>query len=299
MLKEKNRQKTITGTDTVQLIADANESYRIKNVEIYNPSGSFATFTCDRLVVGYYRIGGTLGNHLPFRDEVGVKRSLLGKLIEMGIFRPIPVPSGMTFKITGVAQAGSITTITYDVYDKDDVKPTEPNGIESRDYDLIQYGRYSTTLADGDNLYATQQTDNSFPPFPFGDVVPAKHTFTMRGVLATPVHRGQTAPARVQDTQRLRMVQDRTVLFDEDRLGFPFFASAVSVVTLQTGGVASFAGNASDVDASEPYFFDPPKSFPAGEELNVYVTTSLSAGTAVIAASTAEIGIIFNVKKEG
>ena len=299
MLKEKNRQKTVTGTTAITLIADANESYRVKNIEVYGPTTNYATITVDRLVVGYYRVGGNLGNHLPFRDEVGVKRSLLGILIERGIFRPIPIPSGMTLTITGVAVAGAITTITYDVYDKDDVKPNEPNGIESRDYDLIQYGRYSTTLADGDNLYATQQTDNSFPPFPFGDVVPAKHTFTMRGILATPVHDGGTAPARVQDTQRMRLVQDRTVLFDEDRLGFPLFASAVSVVTLSVGGVASFTGNQSDVDAAEPYFFDPPKSFPAGEELNVYVTTSLSAGTALIAAADAEVGFIFNVRKDG
>lgn len=299
MLKEKNRQKTITGTSAITLQADANESYRVKNIEVYGPTTNYATITVDRMVVGYYRVGGNLGNHLPFRDEVGVKRSLLGVLIEKGIFRPIPIPAGLTMTITGVAVAGAVTTITYDVYDKDDVKPTEPNGTESRDYDLIQYGQYSTTLANGDNTYATQITDSSFPPFPFGEVCPAKHTFMLRGILATPVHDGGTAPARIQDTQRLKLVQDRQVLFDEDRLGFPLFSSAVSVVTLSVGGVASFAGNHSDVDAAMPYFFDPPQSFPAGEELSVIVNTSLSTGNALIAAADAEVGLIFNVRKEG
>lgn len=299
MLKERNRQKTITGTSAITLIADANESYRVKNIEVYGPTTNYATITVDRLVVGYWRVGGNLGNHLPFRDEVGVKRSLFGELVKRGIFRPIPIPSGMTMTITGVAVAGAITTITYDVYDKDDVKASEPNGIESREYDLIQYGQYSTTLADGDNKYATQITDSSFPPFPFGEVVPSKHTFQLRGILATPVHDGGTAPARVQDTQRLRLTQDREVLFDEDRLGYPLFASAVSVVTLSVGGIASFTGNMSDVDAAEPYFYDPPLTFQSGEELTVTVTTSLSTGNALIAAADAEVGLIFNVRKDG
>lgn len=298
-MRERGRQKTVTGTSAITLVADADESYRITNIEVYNPSSSYATITVDRLVVGYWRVGGNLGNHLQYRDEVGVKVSLLGMLVDKGIFRPIPVPSGLTMTITGVAQAGSITTITYDVYDPQDVKSTEPNGIESREYDLIQYGRYSTTLASGDNLYATQQTDNSFPPFPFGAVVPAKHKFAMRGILATPVHDGGTSPARTQDTTRLKLVQNRKVLYDEDRLGFPLFSSGVSIVTLShTAGVASFTGNMSSVDFAKPWMPDPPLMFPAGEELNVYVTTTLTTGNALIAAADAEIGIIFNVTKE-
>lgn len=285
--------KTVSGNTDLELQAEANESFRITDIMVSSPSSNYISVYVDKVLVAYYRVGGNLGNHLNFPLQDEENSSLLGKLIDMGVFRPIPVPKGSKVKITGVAQAGSLQVIVYDEYDENDVRPTEPNGTDSREYDYINYGRYSGTLASGDNLYSVQQTSNQFPAFPFGDVVPAGRNITLHGIVATDV--GLNDGANEQNTQYLKMVRNRKVLFDEDLNGLPFFGSIPATATTNFGLGQSIIGNYTDVDQRLMYLFPEPLTYSPGEDLDVYVNTAIAAGSAALSASDCEVGFIASV----
>jgi hypothetical protein len=58
--------KTVRGDQDLTLKADPGESFLIKDIQIYNPANNYVTLMIDRTTVGYFRVGGPLGSHLPF-----------------------------------------------------------------------------------------------------------------------------------------------------------------------------------------------------------------------------------------
>ncbi len=65
-LVSKRNYKTVLGNTALELEANTGESFLIKDVKIYNPATDYATFNIETNTVGYFRIGGVLGSHLPF-----------------------------------------------------------------------------------------------------------------------------------------------------------------------------------------------------------------------------------------
>ena len=65
-LKEPFMVKTVIGNTDLELKADSGESFLIKDIQIYNPASNYITITIDKVTVGYFRVGGVLGSHLPF-----------------------------------------------------------------------------------------------------------------------------------------------------------------------------------------------------------------------------------------
>jgi len=298
-LIELNKVKTVDGNTQFSLTMPANRSCYIRDIHVYNPSEEYATLMVDRQTVGYFRVGGgTLGNHLPFQiaDEENV--TLYRWLMEYLQFKPIPVASGQTFTITGVHQAGSLVAVEYDEYEAGDVRPTEPNGSDSKRYQFINYGRYSTTLASGSNRYQTQQTPIQYPAFPFGETVPPNTTMTLYGIVASDANKYSASNNR-QRTTYLKMVKGRKTLFDDDLNGLPFFGSGTFVSNVTTlGSGQSIIGNYDDTDRRKPFIFPKPLVFNEGESVDLYVTTALVTGVANLAAKDAEIGLIFDVMEK-
>lgn len=58
--------KTVLGDTDLELQADPGESLLIKDIQIYNPAGNYLTLQTNKTTVGYFRIGNTMGSHLPF-----------------------------------------------------------------------------------------------------------------------------------------------------------------------------------------------------------------------------------------
>jgi len=296
MLRESGKVKTVIGNTKFSLEASANESFRIRDIFIAEPAAEYATLRTNKTVVGYFRTGtGTLGNHLhyPITDQEEV--TLLSKLIGQGIFRQIPVPSGSVFTIEDIHDAGSVVTVVYDEYDQSDVSPNEPNGENSKQYDLINYGRFSGTLAEGYNLYETQQTSNAYPAFPYGKCVPSKHVITLHGICFGDIGRTGGTAANKQYTKFLKLVKNRKTLYDDDMLGFPYIGSAPAAdgVTIATG--QSRAGNFDDIDLRQPLIFAKPIIFEPGDDVDLSVSTIISAGVACLTAKDAEVGLICTV----
>jgi hypothetical protein len=65
-LKQAFAVKQVRGNTDLELTADVGESFRIKDIYIYNPSSSYVTLKTEKTTVGYFRVGGDLGSHLPF-----------------------------------------------------------------------------------------------------------------------------------------------------------------------------------------------------------------------------------------
>jgi len=65
-LKEKGMIKTVLGNTDLSLTALPGESFVVRDVKVYNPASNYATLKTDKTTVGYFRVAGQLGNHLPF-----------------------------------------------------------------------------------------------------------------------------------------------------------------------------------------------------------------------------------------
>ena len=65
-LKNAFMVKTVLGDTDLELKADPGESFLIKDIRIYNPATAYATLQIEKTTVGYFRVNGTLGSHLPF-----------------------------------------------------------------------------------------------------------------------------------------------------------------------------------------------------------------------------------------
>ena len=297
MLKEANKNKIVAGNTQFTLTAPSNKSYRIRDIHVSGPATAYAQLFVDRTMVGYFRVGGgVLGNHLPFRitDEENV--TLYRFCLEYLGFGPIPIAAGETFSIVGVHQASSVVCVEYDEYDAGDVRNTEPNGSQANRFQFVNYGRYSTTLADGDNKYATQQTSNQYPAFPFGEVVPSKMNMKLVAIVASDVNRATTGTSNEQVSANIKLVRNRKTLYDDDMNGLCLRGSTtfVSAATAVGAGL-SVVGNYDDTDRRLPFVLPVPLEFKEGESLDLYMVTSVLTGAANIPAASAEVGLLFDV----
>lgn len=296
-LKEANRVKNVLGNTQFELEAQADESFRVKAIRVYNPSSNYATIRVNRVTSGYFRCGGNLGSHINFPLQDFDQPNLFEWLVQQGMFSPIPIPTGMKMTIEGVHQAGSIVTVIYDVFDANDVRATETNGPESKNYDFIQYCRYSGTLAEGENLYTVQQSPATYPKFPLENAVKPNQVLTLLGMAFSDYGNTTGTQANQQGTRYVKLVKDRTVLMDDDLNGL-LYEGIISTSADETniGEGYSMAGNHSSVDQRKILTFEPSLRFVEGDDIDLYVTTVLDAGVANIAAADAEVALMFNVQ---
>ncbi|HID30015.1 MAG TPA: hypothetical protein EYP19_08430, partial [Desulfobacterales bacterium] len=65
-IKEHFAVKTVLGDNAIELRADPGEAFLVKDILIHNPATDYATVKIEKTTVGYFRVGGSLGSHLPF-----------------------------------------------------------------------------------------------------------------------------------------------------------------------------------------------------------------------------------------
>ncbi|GAI94956.1 unnamed protein product, partial [marine sediment metagenome] len=153
--------------------------------------------------------------------------------------------------------------------------------------------------ASGDYLMDESNSPAEFPDFPCGAVVPARHTIEILGLLGVPIHNTLNAYSTF-----VKLIKDREILFDEDRIGIPFRAAFRAVGSEEYRTEFSLIGSGvecyttmSNAVKSDPLMFDPPLRFVSGEELLVNVTFAIVAPK-TIAADTIDLAAIMHVKVE-
>jgi len=108
-LREKFMVKQVYGDTDLSLKADVGKSILVKNIFIYNPASSYLSIKTALSTVGYFRVGGNLGNHLPM--PIGsLKHShdlILGTEATAETLKTYPITNAL-----GVAAAINYNTVT-------------------------------------------------------------------------------------------------------------------------------------------------------------------------------------------
>lgn len=302
-LRQANMIKRITASGGGTLEARAGESLKVKRIEVVaSTHDTYVTVSVDRVTVAFYRVKGKAGNHLSTLHGAYLKQNLMEFLAKRGINVAIPVAEGQTLTVSRYAEAGNVIVV-YDRYDAGDVKATDPNGSEAKEYTFIQYAEVGTTpTAAGDVLVDTSLTPAEFPNFPCAAVVPANHNIEMLGIAGSAFAAGAGGPVAFS-SKFLKLLKDREVLFDVDRNGIPFDGQDAAATALNYAANFSLIGPGTDIlvntniiTPGEPLMFDPPLMFTPGQELNVYLTISKD-GAATWTAHADDEGFLLRVRR--
>ncbi|UYL65034.1 MAG: hypothetical protein OBKJMPBA_00002 [Methanophagales virus PBV304] len=302
-----------TGADTaVELTAKTGESLLVKDVIINGSNDEYVLLEVEKTTVGFFRVDGhVLGSHLPvnrtntkachfytgFRADASI--TLISYMIKKGWMRGYPVAEGQTFRVKPFTSGKKLNDviIVYEKYDAGDIKATDFNGSEAKEYVFVNYGRVSQSIKNAkDYDVNTCVTTEEFPDFPFSENVPSKATIDILGILGSEVIDYDNASNYVY-TKFLKMFKGRTCLFDRDKQGLPFYAEAFSGISAGTyiGRGFSVIGNYTSKDRREPFVPPALLSFKAGDEVKVFITAGGEGSTAEITAKYAEIAFIEKV----
>lgn len=304
MLKEPFAIKSVIGTTDLTLTAKAGESLLVKGIICEPPTDTALTIKTAKTTVGYFRLRGGNGNHLysPYSLAVsGFKNSLpniLDFLFSLGLFGGYPIAEGETMVFSGGSEALGVQAVTYEIWDAGDKKATDPNGSAAPVFFFLNYGRYSTTLADGDNLYASRQCPVEFPDFPWGVTAPQGKIVTLHGICFAPISVATAGVTNLQNTKYVKLIREREVLFDEDREGILAYHAPGAANTINRQNGRGPLGLYTDRDSRLPFMFPVPLVFKGGEELGVYVNTEVTAGVANISAAQGELSFIETVRPD-
>lgn len=302
-----------TAGQTLELEADPGQSFLIKDIMIDNNDSVYADLTVDKALVGSFRTSGELGNHLGFPYGMAApfdatatfrarpSQTVLGFLGETGIFIGYPIAEGQKIVISPSASANYLgdISIVYEEYEGGDITSEMENGSESTEYMIVNYGDVGAAITVAGTHHVNEQNSpTEFPAFPYGKVVPAKTEIDLIGILASDAWDWDDA-THISYTKYLKLVRERTVLFDDDRNGLMFRGSGPDVADVVTsyGLGSSKTGNYSDADIKKPFMLPKPITFGAGEELNMYITSAIVTNAASIPQLGAEIGLIMKIRR--
>jgi len=302
-----------TAGQTLELEADPGQSFLVKNILIGNNDATMVDVTIEKALVGRFRTAKALGSHLSFAYGLATpidsaeafvlkpRSTILEYLGDRGVFGGFPVAEGQKITISPAVAAEYIgdIEIVYEEYEAADIKSEDENGSESSEYFIVNYGDSGGDItASGDYLLQTQNSPSEFPQFPFGKVVPAKTEIDLIGILASEAH-DYVDGSNEMWTTYMKLVRERTVLFDDDRNGLLFrgYYSGAQHTVNSYGVGNSVIGNYSTVDIKKPYILPTPMTFGPGEELNAYISVAEDGTTAQIDQAGAEVGFILKIRR--
>lgn len=304
MLRQVNCVKSALNTEGLTLQADVGESFLVKSIHVgCCTTDAYLSVKIDNFTVGYWLVKGKRGNELGGQRLSYVGYNLMKVLNEAGLDFTYPIAEGQKLVLPVLDGIGDMQVL-YDKYDGADILPTRPNGTASKKFSFIQYLRESAVLAaSGDMLLDTAITPAEFPDFPAGRAVPSKMRIKLHGIHASPVADFASSNNGFYTTY-LKLVRDREVLLNEDRLGVRFLGNAAATSSADYEKVQSLigcggehAGPTGDNKLDPPFYFKPPLEFTSGEELLVYLSW-VKIGTHTMAANLPAVGLILEVIRE-
>jgi len=305
MLKQNNCTKLITAATGGSLEADTGESFLVKAIFNSLPitkTDTYLTFKIDSMTVGFYRCVGKSGNHLGGACGSIVGVNLMQFLVDRGLPFSLPIAEGQKLTVSRPTGTGKVIVL-YDRYDGGDIRADMPCGTASKIYGFIQYLRETDVLTEAGNMLLDVSLTPEFPDFPAGKAVPAKTRIKLHGIAGNPSGYWMSNDHGMYTTY-LKLVREREVLFDEDRVGFLFWgndylAQAKPLVNGRSiiGSGSEFATSTGFTQNKPPLMFDPPLVFESGEELLVYLTWGLK-GSGSMTANLADVALILEVVRE-
>ena len=209
-----------TASASLSITAKPGESIRVKALKFGAlASGGYLECFIDRVSVGFFYIGNINANHLEQYELTTLMGNVFDSMLKKGIHAGFPVGEGQTFEVKPrVAGDTVIGQIIYEIGEKDDFKPTDPNGSAAKIFTFLNYGTNGSIIATGNyGTLDTPRNPSEYPAFPFGAVVPARQKVEIIGLLF------QTwlsnIPNGLHSYGFLKLLKDRVTLWDEDRKG--------------------------------------------------------------------------------
>ncbi|HDY88349.1 hypothetical protein LCGC14_0954790 [marine sediment metagenome] len=226
------------------------------------------------------------------------QESILAYLRRKALFKGFPIAEGETFTIELATGATAVKSVEYEIHDAGDITNTMENGSKSSSYTYLSYGDSGAAIqAAADNILDESNNPAEYPSFPFGSVVPSGHKIEMLGVLASDISPAANAAAACTQSEYLKFMQGREVLFDEDHNGLLYYspyADALGTMNMIAEGF-SIGGNYTQCDHKEPHMFDPPITFLEGEELTVTWHMIVVGAGAAITEELQEVALILRL----
>lgn len=324
-LIESFMQKTVTlsATQGFALTAKVGQSILVTGIRVYGSANNYVSILIDKVGVGFFRVGGVAGNHLAYSQKTlatdtgditsatgltNVAATLFDYMKEVGGFAGYPVAEGQTFSIAeyGSSTPTAVITVTYQIGAAGDYKADDPNGSDAKEYTYVSYGRAAAALAvDASTALTVAANPPEYLGFPWTNPVPANKTVELLGIVGSVISCTGDASNQGIRTTYLKLIQDREVLCDDDRVGLMFRAKtpAGSADAVTVGEGYTLVGGLSTVDTRQPFSGLNGLVFSSGEDLDVYINTEhvgTTAGTPkTIAAASSEIGLVLRVKTGG
>ena len=294
-----NNIMNVWGTE-LTLIAGAGESFMVKDIHISGMTGAYATFFIDTSTQGYFRTNlDGLGNHLAFIGRSERRKTIIGFLMDKGIFKGYPIQSGSKFTVKNTHIAN--ICIVYDIYDAGDIHNTMENGKDSKELTFLMYGQPAANVNTATDTQITKKNNPSeFCDFPFRGGVATKRKIDLYGVVYSSrgADDGITAANYIR-TNYIKLMKGRDVLFDSMRQGL--FAAGRTVQTNNTFEAENgfdVGGENTDLYQKDALIFDQPIRFANGEELDTYWTTVVGTPAGTFLASELEIAYILKETQE-
>lgn len=236
--------------------------------------------------------------HIPSSGQ----ETILAYLGKKGIFKGYPVDEGETFTVELCTGATAVKVVEYEIWDAGDKKNTDENGSKSSAYMYLSYGDSGANIqAVADNVLGESNNPAEYPDFPFGAVVPSGHKIELLGILASDVSPAANAAAACTQTDYLKFMHGREILFDEDHNGLLYyspFADALANMDMIAEGY-SVGGNFTQCDMKEPHMFDPAIIFAEGDELVVSWHVIIVGAGAAISQELQEVSLILRISPMG
>ena len=284
------------------IIAGAGESLIIRDVHVAGTGNvGYTTFFIDTSTQGYFRTSSNgLGNHLAYLRKSSKTKTILGYLMDKGIFHGYPIRSGSKFVVKNTHIA--YISIIYDIYDAGDITNIMENGKDSKELTFLMYGQPDANVNTAtDTAIIRKNNPSEFCDFPFCGGVATKRKIDLYGV----VYSSRGADNDDGDvthyihTKYLKLMKGRNVLFDSMRAGL--VAQGKDVLTFNTFRAENgydVGGEYSDLYQKDALLFDQPIRFANGEELDTYWTTEVAATSGTFAANELEIAYIMKETQE-
>ena len=226
------------------------------------------------------------------------KETLLSYLWSKGIFKGFPVAEGETFTIDLITGADDVKMVEYDIYDAADITNVMENGSKSETYMYVSYGDSGGNIqAVAENVLGQSNNPAEYPDFPFGAGVPSGHKIELIGILASDVSPAANLAADCTQTDYLKFMRGRVVLFDEDHNGLLYYSpypDALGNMDMIAEGY-SVGGNFTQCDMKQPHIFDPMIVFNEGEVITVSWHVIIAGAGSAISQALQEVGLILRL----
>jgi len=290
-----------TGKNEYSLTPNFAEGIVIKEIHVPSAVDDYLLVYIGKTLMGYFSIGADpIGNNLFTNEESSMEANIYNYLVKREIFRPYKVAEGETIIFRTQNGSNFDILVVYETYDSADVDPTTPGGSKSGEYDFVHY-IYPSSV-DIESVVDSTLTPSEFPAFPAAQSVPAGKEIHVHGIIGIPatacdVH---PSPSHVTRTKAIKFIYNRKVLFDEEKIGIPFYGTSSPSDTKDYGVYLSQISPCSSRDKREVFLFPSPLVFAEGEELDVRIVLEQVTGSVIqLAPSDLVIALIETVKAGG